>query len=305
MKRIWLSIVLLMFLPGISSSQQTGRIEFPSLGVSFAIPPGWIGQEGEGVYIIGHNTIPGIVFILPHADSKTTDELATDFLRGLQFDATTILKPVNSVQQLNEQSVGGEFDGIYNNSPANAYIIAMSNDYGNGITIVAVTSAEAYKPEIYKGVAMDVWSSVIFTEVKPGTSQQGMAASGSLADWKYQLGDTKLTYKESYYSGGEHGGGYNITEEIHLCKAGYFLYYDNNMIAAGSTDVSGYSAGSSSGHGTWNIEDRGGSYILVLSFKNSTVKEYSLAWGEESKLFLNGFRFYRTWEGDNAPDCFK
>ena len=104
---------------------------------------------------------------------------------------------------------------------------------------------------------------------------------------------------------GDISGGYNITEVMHLCKAGYFLYSDQSMVAIGDADVSGYSGGNRKENGEWQIEDRGGAYILILSFNTGTTKEYSLAWGEENKLFLNGYHYYRNWEGDDAPDCFK
>ena len=295
-----LSLVTLNFY-----AQQSGKVDFPQIGLSFQVPQGWVGQEGDGVYFIAHNSIPGMVIIIPHSKSISTDEMITESSAGLQFSEGTIFKPIGDLSKFNENSMGGEFEGSYDYSPAKAFIIGMANPKGNGITIVSVTSSDAYKSSIYKELAMVVQSSVVFSAVEATNSSNESAASGTLKDWNYQLGDTKLTYMESYYSGGENGGGYNMTEEIHLCKAGYFLYYDQNFVAVGGSNVSRYSAGNSQGHGNWKIIDRRGTFVLALSFNDGTIKEYNLEWGEEYKLFLNGYRYYRTWEGDYAPDCFR
>lgn len=287
-------------------AQQSGKVEFPQIGLSFQVPQGWIGQEGDGLYFITHNSIPGMILIIPHTNPLSADEMIAESSAGLQFSEGTFLKPIGDLSKFNDHTIGGEFEGSFDYNPAKAFIIGMSNPKGNGITIISVTSSEAYKTSIYKGFALDVQSSVVFSEVEAvANTGNGSAASGTLKDWNYQLGDTKLTYMESYYSGGENGGGYNMTEEIHLCKAGYFLYYDQNFVAVGGSYVSGYSGGNSQGHGNWQIADRAGSFVLVLSFNEGSVKEYSLAWGEEYKLLLNGYRYYRTWEDDYAPDCFR
>ena len=295
--------LLLLLLTSSSIAQQTGRVSFPNLGLSFNVPVGWMGQEGEGYYLIGHNSIPGIVFIVPHSSPLSVDQMMEETTKGLRFDAGTMFRPSGTISTITEHSIAGEFEGTYSSSPAKAYIIGMSNPKGNGLTIVAVTTVENYTLSQYKSVAVDVMESVTFTEVKGAKSVSG-ALAGSLKDWKYQIGNTKLTFSESYYSGGQAGGGYNMKEEIHLCSAGHFLYYDQSMVAAGGTDVSGYSGGSSQGHGTWDIQHRGDKYVLILSFNNGKSMEYALAWGDDDKLYMNGSRYYRTWEGEYAPDCF-
>lgn len=297
-------LLLAMFIDTVIA-QESGKVDYPQIGLSFQIPDSWVGQEGDGVYFIAHNSIPGMIIIIPHSNPMSVDEMIAESSAGLQFGEGTFLNPVNNMSKINDNSIGGEFEGSFDHNPAKAFIIGISNPNGNGITIVSVTSSEAYNSTQYKKLAMDVQSSVVFTEPEPTSQTNGSTESGSLKDWNYQLGDTKLTYMDSYYSGGENGGGYNMKEEIHLCKAGYFLYYDQSFVAVGGSNVSGYSAGNSQGHGGWQIIDRGGTFVLALSFNEGSVKEYNLAWGEEYKLFLNGYRYYRTWEGDYAPDCFK
>jgi hypothetical protein len=285
-----------------SYSQEVGKVEYPQLGVSFEIPEGWAGKQGEGIYMIGHNSIPGVVLLIPHESQLSTEQMITECYRGITLGEGTVFRPADKVTET-ENYVCGDFKGTYQYSPAGAYIIGMANRYGTGLTIVAVTGADSYTSETYSNVSHEVRESVEFSETRTAV-QSIMALSGSLADWKYQLGDTKLTYTDSYYSGGEHGGGYNMKEEIHLCKAGHFLYYDQSTVAAGGADVSGYSGSTVQGHGIWDVIDKGGSYILILTFNGGTTREYSLGWGENKELYMNGYRYYRTWEGEYAPDCF-
>jgi hypothetical protein len=273
------------------------------LGLTFVIPEGWVGQEGEGLYIVGHNSIPGIILVIPHADPMTRQQMVDESFRGLVFGPQTTFKPVDKVTTLDKHSIGGEFIGTYDGQPARSYIIGMSNPHGNGITIVAVTSEEKYRSDTHQRVALELKSTVKFEKVKSNQQIKGAVSEGTIDNWKYQLGNTRLTFSESYSSGGEYGGGYSLKEEIHLCNAGYFIYVDQSLVAASNESTSGYSGGNSKGNGKWDIIDRGGSKILILSFNDGTSKEYSLAWGEENKLFLNNNRYLRTWEGEYAPDC--
>lgn len=297
---ICISILLMNTTSGAAQNQN--QVSYPQIGLSFKVPSTWVGQEGDGLYLMGHNSIPGIIFIIPHNTSMSVNEMMAEGNNGLQFDQGTTFRPSGNLAKLDQSSMGGHFAGTFEYNPAKAYILGMANPKGNGITIVAVTSSEAYNNETYKNLAMEVKRSVVFSEAQAVTNT---ASTGTLKDWNYQLANTKLTFMESYYSGGDVGGGYNMKTEIHLCKAGHFLFYDQNMLSAGSDSSSVYSGGNSKGHGTWKIDQRAGSFVLVLTFSDGSSKEYELSWGEEKKLFLNGSRFFRTWEGDNAPDCFR
>ena len=33
-------------------AQESGKVDYPQLGLSFDIPESWVGQEGEGIYFI-------------------------------------------------------------------------------------------------------------------------------------------------------------------------------------------------------------------------------------------------------------
>ena len=285
-----------------NSAQTTGKVSYPSLGLEFQVPNEWGGQEGDGLFLMGHNTTPGIIFVIPHSEPLTIEAMKTESTNGIDFGGGTQFKPTEALANIGSSGMGGFFDGTFEYEPARAFIIGMHNPQGNGITIIAVTSSNAFVEDTYKKLAMDVYNSVQFSVVvaAQGNSNSSGGASGSLADWKYQLGGTKLTYMESYSSG---GGGYNMKTEIHLCQAGFFKFYDENFMSVGGEGISVYQSGNKAGHGEWKIVEQGGAAVLILSFYDGNSKHFPLSWGEESKLYLNGYRYFRTWEGDNAPNC--
>jgi hypothetical protein len=301
MKYFILTILIMTFLQFNSQSQQTGLVEYPELGLAFTIPDGWFGQESEGVYLMGHNTTPGFILIMPHSEKLSVESMLGESRQGINFSDGTYLKPMGEIKKLDESSIGGEFEGLFEYEAARAYLVGMANSYGNGITIISLTSAAAYQAPLYETLARQVKESVVFSQPAQVTDKN---VAGSVDDWKNQLAGTKLTFMESYSSGGTYGGGYNMKTEIHLCQAGYFRYFDESLITAGSDYSTASSGGTSKGDGSWEISSAKGFSWLVLNFLDGNRKEYRLEWGPEQKLFLNGERFYRTWEGEHAPNCY-
>jgi hypothetical protein len=281
--------------------QQTGVVTYDQLGVSFTIPEGWVGQETGSIYVMGSNEIPGLIILIPHDQPYSLNDLRTEALKGMDLGGGTVLRPVSEITMNGEDLVMGLFEGTIEYSRAKAFIVGKINPYGNGITVVSTTTPELYKEDIYDKLAMTVAQEVKFSEVQ-GSASASDSQGTALNDWKYQLGGTRLTFMESYNSGGVDGGGYNMSTEIHLCQEGFFKYYDQSFMSAGGFNRTAVSSQQTRGHGTWNIATDNLPQ-LILSFHDGSVKYYDLEWREDTKLFMNGYRYFRTWEGEYAPDC--
>ena len=286
--------------------QQTDTVDYSHFGLTFEIPEGWVGQENEFAYIMGHTTIPGAIMVIPHDQQYTVEGMLAEVNKGLDFGSGTYFEPFDDFTIEGEKLIYGTLTGTIENSPAMGYVSGLANPYGNGLTIMAISIRDVYQSDIFESVVKQVANSVVFS--KPVNQQQSLSSISSntsvdIADWNYQLGGTKLTYMDSYNSGGTSGGGYSMKTEIHLCKAGYFLFYDQNFMSTGSGSSSAYSAGNSNGDGNWKIINQSGVPYLILNFNSGEQSRYPLEWGEDYKLFLNGYRYFRTWEGDYAPDC--
>ncbi len=292
-----LTTTLFLLLLQLSFAQQTGKVEYKHLGISFQIPDGWIGQEGDGVYLIASQTEPGLVLITTH-EYKTLEELKTQARIGIQEANGTSLALQSEIEQLSPTAIGAVYSGTVEWQPAKCYAIGLLNPQGSGLTILAMAQANQYSDK-FKNLAMQVKNSASFA--KPET--------GPIVDqWKQHLSGVKLTYMESYsspsYTDGGISGGYNLKKEIDLCSQGYFLYSGRNNMSMGSDVSSAYSNSKQGGHGQWEVAvNVAGEPVLKLTFYNGEVWEYTLSLIDE-KVHLNGEKYFRTMSGEYAPNCY-
>lgn len=278
--------------------QATGKVDYKHLGVSFTIPNGWVGQEAEMGYMMGSNSVPGIILLLPHDQSYTLEQIKAQAQAGLNEGNGTNLQLSGTLNELGSGAVGSEFTGTLEWQPAKAYIIGMTNPHGLGLSIVSVTTADQYNDQ-YPAYAKAVMRSVAFR--KPESKED-------IGEWKEWMSNVKLTYMESYSSvspgaDGMTGGGYSLSKEIDLCRAGYFNYYGSSHISTGSDNSSAFNNSNSKGNGSWDIQvGADGNLLLVLTFNDGSTSSYTLTY-KDKKLFLNGTRYFRTTQGEYAPSC--
>jgi len=296
-----LSWLLLGFAPA-AFPQATGLVEFPYLGVNFTIPNGWVGQEIEGGYIIGHQTQPGFGF-LTVMEANSLEEIRQEAAKGIMDAEGTSLQLSGSLTEISASSLGGMFEGKLQHQPVKAYMIGVLNPHGQGVTVLTAGSPGIFS-DVHKNLAIELSKSLQFSKAK---------TSPEAAQWKEKFQNAKLTYMDSYYSSGgsyngfSTGGGYSTTKEIHLCSQGYFRYKSSDFTSMDTGGAFGSSHGGSSGDGTWEIgANVQGKPTLVLKFLDGNVHEYILTY-EDKKTFLNGNRYYVTYASsgaDYAPDCF-
>ncbi len=289
-------ILSAMFAFNLTNAQLTGHVNYEELGISFDIPEGWMGQEGDDMVILGSNTVAGLVIITPHTSSKS--ELANEAKAGIVDQSGTNMQLAGNLEDLSKNAVAGMFTGTMENQQAKAYVIGVANPYegGYGVTIMSVTTAEAWS-QANKDVANKLYKSFAFKKIDK---------SSEVAEWKQWLSNVRLTYMDSYYSPsateGGVGGGYSSEERIDLCAAGYFNFSGSSEMTISGDNVSGYNSGGSNGNGTWKIVAQGTQLVLILTYYNGQESSYNLEYKDE-KLYLNGYRYFRTTEGEYAPNC--
>jgi hypothetical protein len=295
--KVFNTTLFLSLLLSISTfAQLTGEVNYEEVGISFTIPPGWQGQEGDGVILLGSNTLPGIVVLTTH--NYGIIELKTEARKGYSEGYGTRLSLSGELEDLSETAVGGVFTGTLEGQGAKAYLVGIANPYeGPGITIMAATLTNMYSQQ-HEDIAKKVFRSVTFKKVDK---------SSELAEWKTFLSGVRLTYMDSYssssYTDGGVGGGYSTEIKIDLCSEGYFNYNNDSDMTVSGSGVSGYSTSDDRGSGKWEIKvGANGQPALVLNFRNNEVYSYSLTY-EDEKTFLNGNRYFRTTEGEYAPNC--
>ena len=280
------------------NAQQTGNISDPYLGISFDIPNGWVGQESGDLFVMGHNTIPGIIIMTMH--NSNVQQLTQEAQAGIQDAQSMIFLNLSGpIQTVQKNAVAGTFEGTVEGQAAKAYMIGMENKLGgSGISIVVLAGNTMFTDEHPK-IAKQIMKSVRFT--KPQTDKVKK-------EWVDFLANTRVQYMDSNFSGSYVEGGvtgyYESNEKIDLCSQGYFNYYSSSLVSAGNSNINAYSGGQGNGQGSWEITvGAGGTAYLSLHFHNGEVKEYELGW-EDNKLYLNGTRYFRTKTGEYAPNCY-
>jgi hypothetical protein len=292
MKIITTSLLLFLFA-GLSSAfaQKTGTIEYKHLGISFTIPDGWVGQEGDGVFLMGSNSIPGFI-ILTTNETKSMEGLKQEARAGLaEANGTNLQMSSTTFENIGSNGLGSEFIGTLEYQPAKAYVAGLINPHGSGVTIIAATLKDQYT-SAHKSAALKVAKSIRFSKVDHGPI---------VKQWDEKIRGTRLTYMNSYDSG-YGSGGYSDETVIDLCPQGYFNYSSNShtSVDVGST---AYSNSQSGGAGEWKLKgNQSGQAVLQLTFYSGEVYEYTLT-NDGDKTFLNGNRYFRTWTGENAPNC--
>lgn len=291
-----LNIILVCFLTSViiynnSAAQQHGKVEHPDLGLSVTIPDGWVGQKTDNGFLLGSYTEPGFILLYSH-EYGTPEQLISEINVGLQEANGTSMTLAGNIEKLSNQSIGAELRGTVEWQQAKSYFIGIINPHGTDISILATVATHQYSVNL-RETALNISRSVKFVKVDK---------TETIAQWKKLLTNARLTYMESYNSSGS--GGYTSNQIIDLCAAGTFNYNQQSNLSVDTGGASGYSGDSAKGSGRWAIvTNMQNQPVLQLTFYNSEVYEYILA-TEGEKTLLNGHRYYRTYKGQYAPQCF-
>ncbi len=291
MKKKFFLILFLLFCAGELRAQLTGVINYEQYGISFTIPEGWFGRETEESILIQSQTIPGLGLITTHTYTKS--ELEAEAKKGLKEGYGTNMQLKGDLKHLSATAVGGIFEGKLEGSNAKSYMIGIENpnENGLGITIMIATYPNMFTDEHIQ-TAKKISSSFTFKKVEK---------SDEIMEWIEFFSDVKLTYMDSYSSSS--GGGYSSEEAIDLCSEGYFIFGSNNTMTLGGSGYSGYSESQNAGSGTWDvIPGNNGVPHLVLTYYSGSQDSYELEY-TDNKVYLNGYRYFRTMEGEFAPSC--
>lgn len=294
LKRLFLSASFLLVTFILPYAQDTGKKEFPELGISFTIPKGYYGQLSEDLYIIGSETFKGFV-VLSTTEENDLAELRNEVRKGINEGFSTSLSLQGNIDEISTNSIGAELKGTLEGQKAAAYIIGVVNKSGPyGITIFAATEEAAWSDDV-KNLARQIASSVVFSKVAEPSVDEA---------WEKSLTNVRLTYMSSYSSG--LSGGSSSRSSIDLCGNKSFSYSSSSSISIDVGGAFGSSSGNNSGNGTWQVINRQQQPVLVLNFTDGRVWEYNLEF-KDQKYFLNGTRYFYTTQADSPeyrPNCF-
>lgn len=296
------SMLLALLAASPAGAQElTGDVTNAEWGVSFTVPDGWVGRQGQGGYVFGSHTVPGFILLLAH-EYESVDALRAEAAKGLDDGYGTRLDVDGAIDPFGKNGLAAAMSGVVEGQPARAYVVSLVAPQGGGLTILTATDPSLYTDAHAERIER-MAESVRFTEPAPASVDAG---------WNERLRGSRLTYLYSYYSGGMDGSYAGASEKtvIDLCSAGHFFYSGSSSLAVdggtgGGYNASGHAGGSEQGAGQWEVITRAGGPTLQLNFRSGEVATYAITYPDE-KLHLNGERYYWTTHGSPAeyrPQC--
>lgn len=250
-----------------------------STGYQFNIPKDWISQKNQdGSYLIGHNTKPGFIIVIPH-NYTSVQQIYQETIGGIQ-DEGIQLTPSKDLTLYGNNGLIGDFNGFIQGQAVKANAISLVSEHGGGLSILIAVRNDLYQTE-YLTIVQSIANSVTFS--KPKTSPIAQ-------QWTTRLRGKKLQYLKT-------ANGFSDKIIIDLCRSGQFGYNNNSSGMSGGTTTLTY-AGQNQGQGTWKIITRGQQPLLILRFNNGEVYEYNLTNRDSNgQINLNGRRYFVTQGG--------
>ncbi|HGJ67334.1 TPA: SHOCT domain-containing protein [bacterium] len=131
----------------VSSSQiGAGEVGDPNWGFKFTPPESWKYQKNTSMIILGHDTIAGMILVMPHI-SKNIQELQSQMQDGLQEDETQLML-TGTLKTMGDNILYGDYNGVIDGQQVKARGIGTLSQYGGGAIIIAVTTPDKYSIQL-------------------------------------------------------------------------------------------------------------------------------------------------------------
>lgn len=288
-------LLIALFLcacPLLAQEGLTGTIDYPQLGITVTLPEGWVANEGDGSIFIGSQTTPGLILLSVH-EFGGAEDLIKSVGSGFSEDGMELF-PADVPRLVKEDLAVVEYAGQIEGQPAKGSGAARFNPYGNSVAIIAVGLEKTWDPEL-PATALRIAEGLEF-RLPPRTGP-------SAEQWERHLTNVRLTRMENRPTPPDQDTvTINITsiKRIDLCGDGRFTL-------SGTTDMVTHDDRSLNeiSRGQWDVlEDPRGSVLLRLDHGDGRRSEYELE-EQDGRTYLDGKRWFRTWDGEQAPDCMK
>jgi hypothetical protein len=290
MARLFALLVLIVAAP---TSALAGEVDYPSLGVSFTYPDVWqVSESGDFLVLTSHSEIGLAVLTVNEATDVTQLKASAD--EGI-FDEGVSLRRSGNFQKVGIEGLGAEFSGTFQGTPAKAFVAGVINPFGKGVTIIALTTNEAYGS---KQVALVNTLAQGLNFAEPKDSEHTL-------EWRRDLPGHRLTYLDT--RGGSGAGytdssgtsystysGYSSRRTIDFCSNKRFFAYGSSSASFDSGAGFGATSGQGGGDGEWSVSTGGdGKTLLTLKFDDGDVREAGLSY-ENEKTRLDGDHYFYT-----------
>ena len=136
--------MILLAVVALPLAAQT--VSDPSWGFSFPVPAGWkVHQEAAGA-LLGHDTTPGLIMVLPHSAGSLA-QVREEMLQGLVEQGVELMV-VGQLDPVLKYALEGACEGFVDGQQAKGRVFGVVSPQGGGAYVIAVSTPEAYRKEL-------------------------------------------------------------------------------------------------------------------------------------------------------------
>ncbi len=254
-------LALFLFIPStLLSQEQAGN---PNWGFSFQVPSGWLYQQTEEGVILGHNTIPGMILVLPHLAS-TIQEVRSEMQGGMTEEGMELYL-TGSLKAVSKSILAGEYQGTFQFQQVRAHCLGTLSPYGGGAFIIAMTTPQQYS------ATLSAPADAIARSMRYRKMDTANLAGHFAGTWVHysKYGQTSVTLAAN--------GDYYFHDESS---------YSGNL-SNGTFNTGTWSAGGESRErGRWTVRGNKQTGSLIITYQNES-REYV-----EYQVFVEGGQVY-------------
>jgi len=115
-------------------------------GFKFVPPEGWVTQVTNDWILLGHNTIAGLIIVMPH-QAQSVAQMQMEMEEGLQEEGTD-LRLSGKINTLKENSLIANYEGYLDGTLAKAKCIGVLSPSGGGAYILAASTPEMFSDNL-------------------------------------------------------------------------------------------------------------------------------------------------------------
>ncbi len=228
-----------------------GSIGNPNWGFNFQAPSGWKHQASAQGVILGHDSIAGMILVLPHL-LRGAQEVQAQLQQGM--DETELqLRLTSGLQAVGQNAWAGDYSGMYQGQSVLARGVGTASPHGGGAFIIALTTPAKYGPQL-RAAAEAITGSMRYFPVDVSDLVAHFAGTwahttGYRTDWITLHPDG--TYKNQYEAG-----------------------YSGDLTDGAGTQTGQWGAtGTSRSTARWTIRGTRKQGIIFVTFPDGTVTE--------------------------------
>ena len=261
-RRIYIFVLILLCCGFYGTAEEVGN---PAWGFTFSVPQGWLYQQNEGGVVLGHNSIAGMIMVIPHMASSI-QELRTEMEGGMQDEGLQLFLK-RRLSPIGTNILAGEYEGTANFQQVKAHCLGTLSPSGGGAFIIALTTPEQYGKSL-TGPADSIATSMRYAKVEASDLMAHFAGR-----WANYSGSTStsvtLAPNGDYFSQSESS-------------------YSGNLSGGGSWS----NFGQNQADGQWSVRGTKEKGVIIIKYRDGSQEQINYqVFVEKGKVYWNEYLF--------------